>query len=460
MARLLPADLPSGEEALAAGRQLARAWRLERCPFLNHHGVASEAEYKRRAIAERRIMQHAQIGFRDLERSRRAFAEIYEACAARNVTVDRYGICLDWSMGLTRAGRQRAGFTGTGLLLEGPEDFVAFTSGAPVAPHFGDFVLGFPSSVENTCGALAAGATSIGNLGQYFTFDVPGASNDIETTTATLTALGLIAAQDAEMLVHSNLDDGFAALFTDLSSCLGAVLIEKHIVEQLIGARLSHCYGNHFTDPLRRLAFQIALTRVTDTPGTMIYGNTVSYRGTGAQNFGSSAAYLMADLVGQRLSPSGHAINPVPVTENERIPDISEVVDAQLFAARLAEDSASLIRLVDPAAAEALADEIVAGGRSFHGNVMNGLAAMGVDVTDAFQLLLALRRIGGKTLEQRFGAGAGPRRDASAPPQSAGIAVRRVAGQGAHAYRPDSARRSDPIGGERRQVAGRHHRRP
>ncbi len=404
MFTLLPDGLPSGRELLAEGRAMAKDWQVQRGPFLKERDVPSEAAHKRRTATEGRIMQHAQIGYRDLAKSRRAYAEIYEACARKGVTVDRYGICLDWSMGLPRAIREK-GVTGTGMILEGVEDFVAFTSGAPVAPHFGDFVLGFPAAVENTQAALASGSTSIGNLGQYFTFALPGFSDDIETTAATVKALGLIAAQQVETLVHSNLDDGFAALFTDLASSLGAVLIEKEIVERLIGGHVSHCYGNHFTDPLRRLAFQLALCEVTDTPGTMVYGNTVSYRGNAAQNFASSASYLLADITGQRVRPSGHAINPVPVTENTRIPDIDEVIDAQLFAARLVEDSQSFGTLVDVAKAQAIADAIVAGGRQFRDNVMTGLAEEGVDTQDAFQMLLALRRLGGKRLEERYGVG-------------------------------------------------------
>ena len=81
----------------------------------------------------------------------------------------------------------------------------------PAHRRFGDFIMGFPAAVENTCAALAAGATAIGNLGQYFTFRLPNWDDDVATTTATVTALALLAAQEEEVLVHSNLDDGFAA---------------------------------------------------------------------------------------------------------------------------------------------------------------------------------------------------------------------------------------------------------
>ena len=397
-------ELPSGAELLENGKSLAQDWRVGDSAFLRHVGHDSEASFKRASAATERIMQHAQIGFRDPEKTRRAYAEIYEACAAQDVVVDRYGICLDWSMGYRREDRNE-NMRGTGLLVDGPEDFAALTQSAPVAPHFGDFVLGFPAAIENTQAALAAGSTSIGNLGQYFTFRLPGWDDDVATTEATVTALGLIAAQDTEILVHSNLDDGFAALFTDLASSIGAVLLEKYIIEELVGASMSHCYGHHFSDPYRRLAFQIALSRVNDTPGTMVYGNTVSYTGGDAQNFASLAGYLLCDIAGQMHTASGHAINPVPIRENSRIPDIEEITDAQLFAGRLKEYAGGYAPLFDFEQAERLADTIVQGGVAFYRNVLAGLTASGIDTGDAAELLLALKRLGSKRLEEEFGAG-------------------------------------------------------
>jgi methylmalonyl-CoA mutase cobalamin-binding subunit len=271
-------------------------------------------------------------------------------------------------------------------------------------------VLGFPAALENTQAALAAGSTSIGNLGQFFTFRLPHWDDEAALTAATVTALGLIAGQEVEVMVHSNLDDGFAALFTDLACCLGAALIEKHIVEELIGAPLAHCYGHHFSEPLTRLAFQRALARVSTTPGTMVYGNTMSYRGAyrggAAANFASLGSYLLTDILAQRRRPSGHAVNPVPVTENRRIPDVEEVIEAQLFAARLIEAAAGHDALLDMAAADELAGQIVRGGEVFRDRVLAALEQGGFDTTDPFELLLALRRVGAKRLEELFGPGA------------------------------------------------------
>jgi len=410
---IFPEDhLPATPELQARGRELARIHRVAPGPFLKENAVPSEAAFKRRESAAGRIMLHAQIGFRDLEKSRRAWGEIHESCHRRGVRVDRYGISLDWAMGLPAQERKTA-VKGTGILLSRPEDFVSLTAVAPVAPHFGDFIMGFPAAVENTCAALAAGATSVGNLGQYFTFRLPNWDDDVATTTATVTALALLAAQDEEVLVHSNLDDGFAGLFTDLASVLGFVLIEKQVIEGLLGANLSHCWGHHFSDPQRRLAFHLALSAVNPTPGTMVYGNTVSYRGEAGANFASLANYLLVDVVGQTVKPSGHAINAVPVTENSRIPEIDEIIDAQLFAGRMAQQAGpTWSKLVDVEQAAAVAEQIAVGARRFRDNVVQGLERAGVDSSSAVEMLLAMKRLGPKRIEELWGAG---QADRSAP---------------------------------------------
>ena len=397
-------DLPDGSELLAEGRRLAQTFTVGRCPFLSTHGVSSESEYKRRRMAERELMFHAQFGFRSFEKSRRAYAEISERVAAAGYRVDRYGICLDWSMGYPAA--RRTGMPhGTGLILDSPEAFAALTQGAPVAPHFGDFVIGMPAAVENTAAALAAGSTAIGNLGQYFTFKLPRWDDDVGTTAETVKALAMCAGQSVEVLIHSNLDDGFAAMFTDLACGVGAVLIERTIVEELVGGCVSHCYGHTFSDPLSRLAFQRALARVNDTPGSMVYGNTTIFVTGQVENYANLASYLLVDLVAQRMRPTGHALNPVPVTEALRIPEIDEIVDAHLFANRMALRSGGFEALFDLERAEEMADRLVEGGRRFKKRVLEGLAEAGIDTGDPLELLLSLRRIGAKRLEELWGPG-------------------------------------------------------
>ena len=403
--QLLPErELTRAAELLAEGRRLAASITVGPCPFLRHYGVRSESAYKQERMAAGALMFHAQVGYRSLSRSRQAYAEIHDRLAAAGYRVDRYGICLDWSMGYPAA--ERAGMPrGTGLILERPEDFAVLTSAAPVAPHFGDFVIGTPAALENTAAALAAGATTIGNLGQYFTFRMPRWHDDVFTTAETIKALGLCAAQPVEVLIHSNLDDGFAALFTDLACGIGMVLIERYIVEDLAGGRVTHCYGHTFEDPLTRLAFQRALALANPTPGSMVYGNTTSFGASAVANYANLAAYMTVDIAAQRALPSGHGLNPVPVTEAMRIPEIDEIVDAHLFANRLAERTTGYGPLLDMKAADRVAGLLLEGGSRFRDRVLAGMAEAGIDTGDALELLLALRRLGARRLEELFGPG-------------------------------------------------------
>lgn len=405
-AEVLPeTELPSGDRLLEEGRRLAAVHPVGSCPFLTENAVSSECEFKVARMAENVPMFHGQFGYRNVDKSRRAYGEIHDRLAAAGYGIDRYGICLDWSMGYPAVQRSKMP-RGTGLILERSEDFLALTQEAPVAPHFGDFVIGTPASVENTAAALAAGSTAIGNLGQYFTFRMPRWDDDVGTTAETVKALALCAAQPVPILIHSNLDDGFAALFCDLVCGIGAVVLERYVVDELIGGRVSHCYGHVFSEPIARLAFGRAMKRVSATPGSMIYGNTTIFVASEVENYANLASYLLVDLVGQQVQPSGHGLNPVPVTEALRIPEIDEIVEAHLFANRLAERSVGFEPLFDLEEVDRLADQLVVGGFRFAGRVLAGLRDADIDIQDPFELLLSLRRIGAKRLEELFGPGA------------------------------------------------------
>ena len=398
-------ELPDDGEIIARGRLLANNWAVQTCEFLKAHNCASEREYKVRQMELGKVMQHAHMGFRDVGKSERAFSEIYESVLKNGVEIDRYGICLDWSMGFPRDIRDQQ-IQGTGVILRDAEAFSRLTNQAPVASHFGDFMLGFPAALENTQSALSAGVTTIGNLGQYFTFELPNWKDDVETTRSTLTAIALMAAQPVDVLIHSNLDDGFAGVLGDLCCALGAAALECYLVTDLLGGKITHCYGHHYSTPELRYAFQLALSEISPQPGSMIYGNTTSYRGTPAQNYASLSGYLMVDIAAQIRNPSGHAINPVPVTENQRIPDISEIIDAQNFAAQLIDITRGFDSIVDMDTVQKIRTQLVEGAKIFKSNLLSGFEEAGIDVTNPVEMFLAIRRIGGKKLEQWYGPGA------------------------------------------------------
>ena len=91
------AALPDVQALIAEGRAMARHVAVGPLPFHKTYGVTSEAEYKRKCMAEGRVMQHAQIGFREPAKSQRAWYEVWNAMEKGGYRLDRFGICLDWS---------------------------------------------------------------------------------------------------------------------------------------------------------------------------------------------------------------------------------------------------------------------------------------------------------------------------------------------------------------------------
>ena len=63
--------------------------------------------------------------------------------------------------------------------------------------------------------------------------------------------------------------------------------------------------------------------------------------GDRARNTAAVTAQLMCDIALQLRRPTGHAVNPVPLTEAERIPSAAEIVEVHLLAREIERRSAS-----------------------------------------------------------------------------------------------------------------------
>ena len=370
-------DLPDASELLRQSRRRAPDVQLGSCAFLDEHGVESEVDYKRRRVSEGKIMFQAQIGYRDVEKTARGCTEIYQTLQQAGYSLDRFGFIFDDNMDYPpdeRMERPR----GTGLIVRDAEELAALTRVVPVAPHFGDHMIGTPASVENVEMALAAGSTSMGNLAQYYTYDLLYEKSDIPRTVATVKGLALAAAQPIEILIHSNIEDSFAPLFSDLCCCLGMVLVEQYIVGDLIGGKVAHCYGQTFPNSLNRLAFQRALGRIAPDTGTMIVGNTSAYERDEGLSYAVLASTLTTDLIAQRLQPTLHALVPIPVTEFSRIPDIDEIATVHLFANRLNDRLESMLPMIDLEAADRVAVQLIDGGQIFKTRLLAGFEQAGI----------------------------------------------------------------------------------
>lgn len=93
---LVPNDVPSLEEILAASRKEAQDVTIGTTLFMKKYGVTSEAEYKKKMMKQGKIMHHAHIGWNSWEETAKGFEYIYdELTNKRGIILDRFGVALD-----------------------------------------------------------------------------------------------------------------------------------------------------------------------------------------------------------------------------------------------------------------------------------------------------------------------------------------------------------------------------
>lgn len=389
------------------GLRLAKEVNIGRSAFLLQTGEKSEYDYKRTCIHEKKIMYHAHIGMGSWSSTADALLRLHEASLASSFQVDRVGICLDRRMALPKDMRQGIPAE-TGPMLESSRDWQEVGNIVPIQPHMGDFMIGFPASVENTVNALEVGVTTVGNFSQFFAHEAPMWRDHVRTTAETVCAISLMGGlRDKGTLVHSYLEDGYGALFYDCATIAGWAFIERYIVETLLGAKLAHCIGGLTTDPVKRVGWVFALNEIHEGEcvGSMFYGDTISFIGDFTIDRGMIAEYLMWDIFAQIKCPTGHAVLPLPVTEFSRTPSVEEIIEAQRFGHRVEATARRLLPFVEFSASYDFAKTIVSAGRSVCDNALNGLRDAGVNTEDPVQLLFVLKKLGPKRFEEAFGMG-------------------------------------------------------
>jgi methylmalonyl-CoA mutase cobalamin-binding subunit len=404
---ILETELPSGASIVREGRSLAENIEIGRTAFMDKMGVSSELEYKRQCIKNAQIMYHAHIGMNTWEDTLEALGLLYKTAEESGFVVDRAGICLDRRMALPRDWRERIPAE-TGPMLEGRGQWQQVGQAIPIQPHMGDFMIGFPASVENTVHALQAGVTTIGNLSQFFAHEAPMWTDKASTVVETVKAISIMAAMKSKgTLVHSYLEDGFPALFHDCTTVAGWAFLERYIVEELLDAKLSHCIGGLTSDPVKRAGWIFALHEIHehDCIGSMTYGDTISFGADLDQNRGLVAEYLLWDIMAQLECPTGSAVLPLPVSEALRIPSADEIAEAQSYGRRIEQTARRLYPHVDFTPAYDLSAKLCSAGESVFNNAIEGLKEAGVDVRDPVQMLYVLKMLGAADFEAMFGVG-------------------------------------------------------
>ena len=290
-----------------------------------------------------------------------------------------------------------------------PEDWAGIATEIEVQGIINDHAVGSPASVVNACAAIEAGVSYVGNLSQQ-AYGYPGWSSDVEQMANTVIAIAVIAAQrDAGFVLDSYIDDGYCASFHDAATSLGWCLLHRRVADELIGAAYSPSYGSTFADPTLKAAFGLALDsiNVSRVPPSLVHGDTNSL--DPSYSLDRHAANVTNDVfftvANQLAHPTGAAVHATPVTEPIRIPtadDIVQLLEVANEAERRARES---LPLIDWRPVHALRDRILEGGRRVYTSMVTGLAALGVDVDDPMQLLIATKRLGASRIEELWGAG-------------------------------------------------------
>ena len=396
-------DLPDMASIFHEAEKIAGRISVGKTLFFEKYGVSSEWEYKIAAMRNGTICKHSHIGWNSWDETARNVEYIYRELERRNSYITRMGFIFDWVMGVPaeyRRNMQR----GTGLIFETPDEWRELGRIAPIQPHLSDHMIGAPNALENTVLGLQAGVTSIGNVSHYFTYEYPGIELERERTVNSLVAFALMG-KIPGTIIHSNLDDGYGNQMHDLANLVGWAMIERYLVEGLLGACMTFSYGNLFSDPVSRIVFNMAMDagNTKGVPGTMTFGNTIDYGLDLSRNYGALSSFSLADAVCQRHKPTGHAVSAVPVSEAQRIPTPDEIVDAHLCIDMMIEKSQLLEPYMNWSAIEARRDVLVACGSVFFERVMNGLDDLGVDTRHAGEVFACLKSIGAAQLEEKFG---------------------------------------------------------
>ena len=404
---ILEAELPSGDSIVKEGCSIAEDIEIGRTAFMDKMGVDSELEYKRHCIKNKQIMYHAHIGMNTWRDTVEALTLLYRTAEESGFVVDRAGICLDRRMALPKNQRDQIPAE-TGPVLNTHLQWLQVGQVVPMQPHMGDFMIGFPASVENTVQALKAGVTTIGNLSQFFAHEVPMWTDKASTAVETVKAISIMGAmKNKGTLVHSYLEDGFPALFQDCATVAGWAFLERYIVEKLLNAKLSHCIGGLTSDPLKRAAWIFTLHEIHDHDciGSMIYGDTISFGTDFNQNRGLVAEYLLWDIMSQLECPTGNAVLPLPTTEALRIPSGEEIAEAQCYGRRIEQTARRLWPHIDFTSAYDFSAKLYSAGKSVFDNAIDGLKEAKININDPVQMLYVLKMLGPADFEEMFGVG-------------------------------------------------------
>ena len=99
--------LPDMKTILSDAKKIASGITIGETLFMKEHGVKSEMEYKRKMMKAGKIMKHSVIGWNSWETTTEGMRKVYYGLKEAGSSIDRFGICCDWIMGVPEQFRDR-----------------------------------------------------------------------------------------------------------------------------------------------------------------------------------------------------------------------------------------------------------------------------------------------------------------------------------------------------------------
>ncbi|MBR0456865.1 MAG: hypothetical protein IJJ01_09375 [Firmicutes bacterium] len=406
IASLIPKDLPDWKAAWQEGFDEGKKIPKVVTPFCKEHGVTNEVDYRLQQAAKGKLTWRIIIGLSSLEEEIEGMKAIQQFNEETGLHLDiahQIPMLLTGTPAKYRENLPKA----LGYLLDQPEDWDRIVNASNVQASFNDCHIGTPNAYNNTLNALKAGATYNGVFTQ-FGWDFDGCPDDVENFLSNIKAIGLVASKyDEKAVTDSYMDESMPAYFLDQSSYLAWGMLEHYLVSDLMKSRYSFSFGHYENKLIPKMALWLAGSdtfKLDDQPGvSYLQADSISHWENYVEaNYGFAIPEALLAILVEKRYKTGLSWLSIPITEKVTIPTLEGILNMSAACQRAEEKAIEYEPLIDFTAIENLRDKIKDYGTKMFNNMMEGLEAAGVDMTNPLEIMIVLKRMDPAKIEQFF----------------------------------------------------------
>lgn len=404
--KLYPEDLPKGMDLVQEGVEIGGTFEAGYNRFNLESGFENHIEYKKDCMSKGKIVWQILLGLGTLDEQVEGIKHIYEYCKRLNFEMNVIQCIPSPVVALPEELREQAPRT-TSYMMDSFEDYKKHVDAAPMEFIWGDHHLCTPDAVNSTINALKAGSPHIGEFSQFI-WDHPGFDDDVKRYSDMVKALGIMKSKrDRYFMVETYLDDGFPGFFMDLVSYVAYALLERYITVELCGARYSCSFGGLLAECESRIPLAMALSDLlsTEEQPALSYINSSTTKQWDHDidaNYGFSAQEFLLEILAERKYRMGLGINPVSITEAQRVATAQELCNILSVGMRQLDNIEEWDKLIDWTRYEEKRDGIKEKAVIMFNNILEGFDAARIDIKDPLQWLLILKKFNRSSFETMF----------------------------------------------------------